>query len=151
MHVAAGRSLRRVHICVRIDPDDTNLFSAIAVYLRETGYRSNRDRVIPAKNQRQLAFGCGRMDQIREIRARLRDLRQVACLFLYDLQTLRLEYLHIPEILNVVAERPYTLVQTCQPERGWSHIHTATARTQVHRCPDYCNTTIPHQGRVRYS
>ena len=55
VHVAARRGVGRVHVGVRVDPEQTDLLLLPPVELGHAGDGSRSDRVIAAENQRDLA------------------------------------------------------------------------------------------------
>src|SRR2546421_5256245 len=52
MHVATWRSLRRIKVTVRVDPDQADLRSLPAVKFRDTGDSSGSYRIIATDHQR---------------------------------------------------------------------------------------------------
>ena len=55
MHVAAGRGLGRVHVAVRVDPDQPDLLILLAVELGHARDRSGRNRVVATEHERDFA------------------------------------------------------------------------------------------------
>ena len=56
MHVATRRGVRRVHVGVRINPQETDGLTAAPVVLGDAGNRADGDRMITADDDRQLAI-----------------------------------------------------------------------------------------------
>ena len=59
MDVAAGAGIGRVHVGVRVDPDQAYWLLLLAEAAREARYGADRYRMVAAQHERDLALGGG--------------------------------------------------------------------------------------------
>ena len=77
MHVSARTRLRRVHVSVRVYPDQSELPPLLSEMPRYFCDCSDGNGMIAAEHQRSLAFARGLLDHGCQPRACMRDLREI--------------------------------------------------------------------------
>ena len=77
--MTAGRGLGRVHVGMRVDPDQAELLLLFAEVARHSGDRADRDGMIAAQYQRHFALIRRSLHHPRETQTGGRDLGEVFC------------------------------------------------------------------------
>ena len=136
--VAAGAGIRRVHVGVRVEPDQADLlFAAFAEVARDAGHGSDGDGMVAAQHQRDASALAGHPATCRRGARKLR--RSAADTWRARSpsgQALGLLDRNVAEIFDVIAERVQPRVQIGHAHGRRTHIHAAAALAQVERRAD---------------
>ncbi len=106
MNVARGRAVRRVHISVRVQPQISHAFRLRAKKIRYSRAGTHGDGVVPAEDQRKVAFRKRALGNFREALARFRNFVQVLGALFAVVLLLGLPHADIAYIFDRMAQRP---------------------------------------------
>src|SRR5262249_1132244 len=135
MDVARRRRLWTVEVAVCVDPEHR----AGAVRTRETTERADRDRVVAAEDERQVAaLACFR-DERRDAPARALDRLEVARPRVADLGRLREAGTDVAPVDADTAELLDSLLEPRVPDRRGAHVAPAPAGPQIEAGADHCD------------
>ncbi len=136
MDIAAGAGFRRIHVRVRIDPDQADLLATLAIILRNSSDRSGGNGVIAAENEWESAGGGNILHCLGELCATLRNLRKILGVLCAGGSAFLLRDRDVAQILHFIAERSNAGIQSGQSQSRWSHVDTAASRTEIERRAD---------------
>jgi hypothetical protein len=111
-----------------------------AADLRAAGQAPERpegDRVVAAEDERQPTLGLRAGNSVGDAVARAEDLGEVARALVSDGSGLGDRRLHVAEIGAIAAELLDPRLQPGVPDRRGTHVHAASARTEIEGRPDH--------------
>jgi hypothetical protein len=136
MDVARQRRLRRVHVAVRVDPDEAERTPVPAREARRRRHRSGAEAVIAAEHDRGAAFEQHVARLIVECLADARDLAEIALPRIAGRRRLLGRRVDVAVVVDFVAERSQALADAGDPDRGRPHVDAAAAAAEVERNAD---------------
>ena len=110
-----------------VDPDRP----AGAVHLAEPAERPQRHRMVSAEHDRNEAVPRRVADELGDVPARLLDLREEAGLLVHDRRRLRDRSADVAPVDVLVAELDDPRGEAGVPNRGRTHVNTATPGAQI--------------------
>ena len=117
----------------------------------EAGERPDRDRVVAAEHERPRALAHRLLDQRRELRAGLEDLRQVPRPLVDERERLGLRRDDVAAVGDGEADLGQPLLEPCVPDRRRAHVDAAPGLAEVERRADDRDGTLhgaePYLGR----
>jgi hypothetical protein len=116
-----------------IDPEH----AAGAVHARHPNERPEPDGVIAAEDERQIPVPHRALDEARDLRPRLLDLREEPSTLVLDLGRLRHGRLDVAEVDRIVADFAQPRLQSRIADRGRAHVNTAPPRAEIERSADH--------------
>src|SRR6185295_2116646 len=129
MNISRGRRLRRVHIGVRVKPNQSRLLISFSTIGGKAGDRPNRDRMIPAKNQRQFAGSQNPFSFPRQVLAGMANLAKMFKLVARVWRSLFFFNLQVAEVTDFIAKLSDPPIEFRNSERGWTEFDTCHAGT----------------------
>ena len=139
--VAAGRTRRRVHVAVRVDPDQADRLLLPADEIGRRGDRSGRQAVIAAEDERKPALLERRERGLVQLLADPGDLADVFLAGIAERFRFRDRRDDIPFVDDRHAERGQPFANARDPKRGRSHVDAAAVAAEVERHADDVNRT----------
>jgi hypothetical protein len=133
VHIPARARIRRIHVGMRINPDDADSLLPLFPSLCNSGHGTGRHRMITAQNKRKALVENSAVNHICEGAADGSNLIQVLGARGTRRRALGLLHKHIAKVLNRVAERSNMRPQSGEPHGRRPHINAAPARAQVKR------------------
>ena len=144
--VAAAARRRRVHVAVRVDPDQADPPVAAAHEIRGGRNRAGREAVVAAEHERHAALLESRERRLVQPLADLRDLADVLLLRVAGGLDFRDRRDEIALVDDRHAERGQAFAEAGNPERGGSHVDAAAVAAEIQRHADDVNR--PHVRTV---
>ena len=128
MDVAARAALGRIHIGMRVDPDQAQPFAPAMKVPRSAGDRSHRDGMIAAEYQRKCAGAQSAIHHLGHQGTGFRDLRQILGARMHFGLAFALDHGHVAQVFHFIAQRQEPAVEIRHPHRRWSHVDSAPSR-----------------------
>src|SRR5262249_15591460 len=132
VHVAGRRRLRRVHVRVRVEPDQADLLLLAVVGARDARHRAAGDRVVAADDERAAALLDPALDATAQAAAAVRDRVEVLRALVLRLLRVRAQHGHVAEVFELEPERLDAAAEPGDADRGGPHVDAAQAAAEVH-------------------
>src|SRR5262245_24321379 len=117
---------------MRVEPDQSEMFSTTAEGLSHSRNRTDRNRVISNEYERRSTFFLYMEHHLREIGTGVCNLVEILCVRIAEMLRLGNEDANVAKILNVIAQFLKPFIQVRISQRRRSHIHTAPIGPQIH-------------------
>ena len=149
--VAAARARRRVHVAVRVDPDEAERLALAPHEVGRRRHRTGREAVVAAEHEREAVL----LEHAeRRLVEPLADARDLADVFLFRIAE-RLDFGNRRHEIAFVddrhAERRQPLGEAGDAKRRRSHVDAAAIAAEIERDPDEVKSLRAHRRRLYYT
>ena len=142
------RARRRVHVAVRVDPDEAERLLLATHEIRRRRDRPGREAVIATEDERQTALFERRQRRLVEPLADFRDLADVLLVRVAERLDLGDRRDEVALVDDGDAERGQALAEPGDAERGRAHVDAAAVAAEIQRDTDDVDGRAGTDGRL---
>src|ERR1043166_2321638 len=142
--IPARAGVGRVHVGMRIEPDEPDRFAARAKIMAGAAYGPDRDRMIAAAPQRHAPAGERLFDAAGQRIARRRDLRQILRAGFALRPAFLLLHRNVAPVRYFIAQLRDSPVEIRDAHRGWTHVYPTTVLSEIERRADDRDAGMRH-------